>query len=394
MTGFEKERLDRLREAMAGHVEQGTVCGVVTAVSRDEEVHIDAYGTKSFPSGSPMGRDTIFRISSMTKPITAVATLILVEEGRFALDEPVGRWLPELAEPRVLRSPDAEIDDTVPIERPITVRDLLTFTWGSGQLLAMPGTFPIQDAMEARLGRTGPPQPGGMPPTEVWMAGLGSLPLIRQPGASWMYNTGSDVLGVLIERVAGRSFETFLRERIFEPLGMVDTGFSVPAADLGRLATSYVPDPTGLPVVYDEAEGGQWSRPPAFASGAGGLVSTVDDYLAFARMLLAGGSHILTPASVQQLSTDQLTAEQKAATDWVPGAFDTHGWGFGVSVRTRPEGLEAEGQYGWAGGMGTSWANDPQRGLIGILLTQGMWTSPNPPPICVDFWAGAYQALA
>jgi CubicO group peptidase (beta-lactamase class C family) len=294
----------------------------------------------------------------------------------------------------VLRSPGAEIDDTVPAERPITVRDLLTFTWGLGQVLAPPGTFPIQAAMDARLGRSGPPEPGEMPAVDKWMAGLGSLPLIHQPGAGWMYNTGSDVLGVLIERAAGQPFETFLQERIFAPLGMVDTGFGVPAADLGRLATSYRSDSeTGLPVVYDEAEGGQWSRPPVFASGAGGLVSTVDDYLAFARMLLAGGSPILAPASVQQLTTDQLTAEQKAAADWVPGAFDTHGWGFGVSVRTRPAGLEQPGQYGWAGGMGTSWANDPQLGLIGILLTQGMWTSPNPPPICVDFWAGACRAL-
>ena len=350
-----------------------------------------------------MARDTIFRISSMTKPITAVATMILVEECRLRLDEPVGRWLPELADPRVLRRPDADIDDTVPAERPITVRDLLTFTWGSGLVLAMPGTLPIQAAMQERLGRSGPPQPGEVRTADAWIAGLGSLPLIHQPGTCWMYNTGSDVLGVLIERACGRPFASFLRERIFEPLGMLDTGFLVTPANLARFATSYARDPqTGDLAVYDVAEDGQWSRPPAFASGAGGLVSTVDDYLTFARMLLAGGrtgagrsggERILSRPAVALITTDQLTARQKTATSWVPGAFDSHGWGFGVSVRTRRDGLAAVGQYGWDGGMGTSWASDPDEGLIGILLTQMMWTSPIPPDVCLDFWTSAYQAL-
>ena len=186
-------------------------------------------------------------------------------------------------------------------------------------------------------------------------------------------------------------------ERIFGPLGLTDTGFSVPAADIARLATSYGSDPeTGAPTPYDEP-GGQWSRPPAMASGAGGLVSTIDDYLAFAHLLLAGGSRggerILARPSVELLTTDQLTSAQKAATTWVPGAFDSTGWGFGVSVRTRRTDPASVGSYGWDGGLGTSWANDPREDLIGVVLTQAMFTSPSPPPVVRDFWAGAYQAI-
>ena len=231
----------------------------------------------------PMRRDTIFRISSMTKPVTAVATMILVEECKLRLDEPVDRLLPELADRRVLRAVDGPLDDTVPANRPITVRDLLTFRMGFGMVMAMPGTSPIQDAPhEVMLGQ-GPPHPSKTPAPDEWIRRLGTLPLMHQPGERWMYNTGSDVLGVLIARASGQPFETFLRERIFEPLGMKDTGFSVPAAELDRLATSYWTDPeTGALELHDEPDG-QWSRPPAFPSGAGGLVSTVDDYLAFAR---------------------------------------------------------------------------------------------------------------
>jgi CubicO group peptidase (beta-lactamase class C family) len=363
---------------------------------------VDAVGTTAYETaGAPapaMTRDTIFRISSMTKPITAVAAMILVEECRLRLDEPVDRLLPELADRRVLRRPDAEVDDTVPVQRPITTRDLLTFTFGLGMVLAPPGTLPIQAAMEEQLGRSGPPSPGAEPGSDEWIARLARLPLVHQPGTCWMYNTGSDVLGVLIERAAGVPFPTFLRERILEPLGMVDTGFSVPPAAIDRLATSYATDPqTGTPVVYDPPADGLWSRPPAFPAGSGGLVSTVDDYLAFSRMLLDGGRYrgerILSRPSVELMTSDQLTAQQKAATQWVPGAFDAHGWGFGVSVRTGRSGLGSVGQYGWDGGMGTSWASDPREGLIGILLTQSMWTSPSPPDVCLDFWTSAYQAL-
>jgi CubicO group peptidase (beta-lactamase class C family) len=214
-----------------------------------------------------------------------------------------------------------------------------------------------------------------------------------------MYHTGSDVLGVLIARASNQPFETFLRERVFEPLGMKDTGFSVPAAKLDRLATSYWIHPeTGALDLYDAPEGGQWSRPPAFPSGGGGLVSTVDDYLAFGRMMLNRGTHgserILSRASVETMTTDQLTPEQKAVSGLVAGYFDSHGWGFGVSVVTRREDLaDYIGRFGWDGGLGTSWRSDPQEDLVGILMTQRAWTSPNPPDVCRDFWTLAYQAI-
>jgi CubicO group peptidase (beta-lactamase class C family) len=197
----------------------------------------------------------------------------------------------------------------------------------------------------------------------------------------------------------GQPLETFLRERIFAPLGMKDTGFSVPAEKLDRLATSYwTPPQTGALAVYDAAEGGQWSRPPAFPSAAGGLVSTIDDYLAFGQMLLNQGKHenerILARPSVETMTTDQLTAEQKAVSGLVQGFFDGHGWGFGVAVVTRREDLAGSvGRYGWDGGLGTSWSSDPKEDMVGILMTQAAWTSPRLPDVCLDFWTSAYQAI-
>ena len=237
--GLSKERLSRMHEVMADYVERGDVPGLVTLVSRRGEVHVDVIGTQAIGESPPMRRDTIFRISSMTKPIIAVATMILVEECKLRLDEPVERWLPELAERRVLKRLDGPLDETVPAKRPITVRDLLTFRMGFGQMMAPPDAYPILSAAnEQRIGM-GPPSPSSMPAPDEWMRRLGRLPLMHQPGEQWMYNTGSDVLGVLLARASGQPLETFLRERLFEPLGMKDTGFSVPAASLDRLATSY-----------------------------------------------------------------------------------------------------------------------------------------------------------
>ena len=397
--GLSRVRLGRMHDVMAGYVERGEVPGLVTLVSRRGEVHIDAIGTRAIADSAPIRRDTIFRISSMTKPITAAATMILVEECKVRLDEPVDRWLPELAERKVLKRLDGPLDDTVPAKRPITVRDLLTFRMGFGQMMASPDAYPIlKEANEQQIGM-GPPSPSNMPPPDEWMRRLGRLPLMHQPGERWMYNTGSDVLGVLIARVSGQPLETFLRERIFEPLGMKDTAFSVPAPKLDRLATSYWTDPTsGKLNVYDEAVGGQWSRPPAFPSGAGGLISTIDDYLAFGQMMLNKGRHgseqILSRPSVETMMTDQLTPAQKAASGLVDGYFDSHGWGFGVSVVTKRHDVSGSvGTFGWDGGLGTSWRSDPTEDMIGILMTQRAWTSPNPPEVCLDFWTSAYQAI-
>jgi CubicO group peptidase (beta-lactamase class C family) len=395
--GLSKERLSRMHDVMAGYVERGEVPGLVTLVSRRGEVHVDVIGTQAFGESPPMRRDTIFRISSMTKPITAAATMILVEECQLRLDDQVDALLPELAERKVLQRLDGPLDETVPAKRQITVRDLLTFRMGFGQLLAPPDAYPILKAASEQQIGMGPPSPSSMPAPAEWMRRLGRLPLMHQPGEQWMYNTGSDVLGVLIARASGQPLEEFFRERIFEPLDMRDTSFSVPEAALDRLATSYWTDPTsGKPTIYDKALGGQWSRPPAFPSGAGGLVSTIDDYLAFGQMMLSLGKHgnerILSRLSVELMTTDQLTPEQKAASSLISGFLDGNGWGFGVSVVTRRDDIAAvPGRYGWDGGLGTSWYSDPKEEMVIILMTQCAWTSPSPPN--VYFWTLAYQAI-
>jgi CubicO group peptidase (beta-lactamase class C family) len=294
---------------------------------------------------------------------------------------------------------DAPLDDTVPATRPITLRDLLTFRMGFGIVMAPPNTYPVQAAADQQLLGQGPPHPQTPPPPDEWLRRFGTLPLMHQPGEQWMYHTGSDVLGVLIARASGRPFEAFLQERIFEPLGMKDTAFSVPAAKLDRLATSYWTHPeTAKLEVYDPAEGGEWSRPPAFPSGGGGLVSTIDDYLAFGEMMLKQGRHpngrILSRPSVETMTTDHLTAEQKAVSGLGPGFFDNHGWGLGVCVTTRRADVAGSiGQFGWAGGFGTYWCSDPREDMVGILLTQRAWTSPIPPDVCRDFCTLAYQAI-
>ena len=397
-SGLSAARLARMHDVMAGYVERGEVPGIVTAVSRRGDAHVDAIGTKAVGGGAPVARDTIFRIASMTKPIIAVATLILVEECVLRLDEPVDRLLPELAGRRVLRALDAALDDTVPAQRPITVRDLLTFRMGFGIVMAPPDTYPIQRAMTELLLGQGPPG-ASTPPPDEWLRRLGTLPLMYQPGERWVYHTGSDVLGVLIARAAGQPLEAFLRARIFEPLGMRDTGFSVPAAGLDRLATSYWTNPqTRALDLYDDAKTGQWSRPPAFPSGGGGLVSTVDDYMAFGQMMLNVGRHertrILSRASIETMTTDQLTPAQKAVSGLINDYFDSHGWGFGVAMVTRRTDVAGSiGSLGWDGGLGTSWRSDPREKMVGILLTQASWTSPNPPNVALDFWTSAYGAI-
>ncbi|HET8630206.1 MAG TPA: serine hydrolase domain-containing protein [Thermomicrobiales bacterium] len=396
--GLSQARLQRLHDAMAGYVERGEVPGLVALVSRRGETHVEALGALAL-GGAPVRRDTIFRIASMTKPVVAAAALLLVEECNLRLDDPVDRLLPELAGRRVLRRLDGSLDDTVPARGPITPRGLLTFTMGFGQLQAPPDAYPIlRAAHDLQIGM-GPPSPAAMPAPDEWLRRLGTLPLMAQPGERWLYNTGADVLSVLIARATGQPLEAFLRERLFDPLGMRDTAFSVPAAELDRLATGYRADPaTGTLAVFDEAAGGQWSRPPAFPSGGGGLVSTADDYLAFGQMLLNRGKHgntrILSRPAVEAMTTDQLTPAQKAASGLTEGFFDGHGWGFGVSVVTRRDDLAATpGRFGWDGGLGTSWHADPREDLIGVLLTQRAWDSPSPPAVCRDFWTLVYQAL-
>lgn len=396
-SGLSPAGLDRMRAVMGGAVERGDVAGLVGLVHRRGESHVVVTGSLEAGGDVPMRRDTIFRIASLTKQVTAVAAMILVEECVLRLDEPVDDLLPELAGRRVLRRPGGPLDDTVPAERPITLRDLLTFRMGLGAVMAAPGTYPIQRAMEEAGVGAGPDGPGfGV---DEWMERLGALPLAHQPGAAWMYHTSADVLGVLIARASATSLPAFFRERIFEPLGMADTGFHVPAGSLGRVAAAHVLDPdTGVLGPRPEPPGRAWDRPPAFPSGAGGpgLFSTVDDYLAVCRMLLDKGRHdggrILSRASVEVMTVDHLTPEQKAGNEIFFGSGG--GWGFGVGVEGRREDLATRpGRFGWTGGLGTTAATDPSEDLVGVLFTQTALPSPTLPRVFQDFWTTAYAAI-
>jgi len=395
--GLSKQRLERMQRVLSGYVERKEMPGLVALVSLQDDVHVETLGTLSFGDPAPMQRDTIFRIASLTKLITAAAAMILLEECRLRLDDSIEPWLPELANRRVMKSLSS-LDDTVPARRAITVRDLLTFLMGFGSVMAMPDTYPIQKLIrEYRIGGDGPPLPAQAPGTEEWLRRLGSLPWMAQPGERWMYQVSSDVLGILIARVSGKSLGTFMRQRIFDPLGMKDTAFHVPADKLDRFVTCYVfHHPTNTLDVYDGVANSSWRPEPPFESGGGGLVSTVDDYFAFSRMMLNKGRHgreqILSRATVELMTADQLTPEQRAGCEIFFGEFGSWGFGMAVDIR-RQEIFHTPGRYGWTGGLGTTAYIDPAEGMIGILLTQRMMDSPEPPKVMTDFWTLAYGAM-
>jgi len=360
--GLSKARLGRMHDIMAGHVECGSMPGLVTLVSRHGEVHVDVIGRQAF-GGAPMRRDSIFRIASMTKPVTAAAAMILVEECKLRLDDPLDRWLPELADRKVLRAIDAALDDTVPARRAITLRDLLTFRLGLGMIVVFPDRYPIQKAIAEAGFAPGPVFPSFAP--DELMRRYGTLPLIYQPGERWLYNSGTEILGVLIARAAGTTFAKFLHERIFAPLDMKDTAFHVPADKLDRFVACYMRDhATGELQVFDDPLAGKFATPPVFENGSAGLVSTADDFNAFAQMMLNGGrlgsERILSRPSVELMTTDQLTSEQKQGSELFFG--DNRGWGLGLSVVTRRDDLcNLPGRFGWDGGYGTSWYSDPRK---------------------------------
>ncbi|HEY9329711.1 MAG TPA: serine hydrolase domain-containing protein [Streptomyces sp.] len=401
--GFSKTGLQRVRAVLERHVESGRIPGLVALFSQGDETHVETLGTMRHEGGAPMLRDTIFRMASTSKPVSVAAAMVLLDECRLRLDDPVQEWLPELADRQVLKRIDGPLDDTVPARRPITVRDVLTSTFGLGMDMTVLGT-PIMGAVFEQGITPNLPEP--MPEPDEWMRRLATLPLMHQPGESWQYQIASDLLGVLVARVTGQSFESFLRERIFDPLGMKDTGFHVPADRLDRLPPLYAPDPeTGEFHVWDEAEGGRHSAPPAFQGGGGGLNSTADDYHAYFRMLLNGGTHgserILSRAAVELMTTNRLGPQQQAArhalaTDNVHISFGQGqhgGWGFGMAVRTYRGDYAPIGQFGWDGGSGTSTYADPGNRLTGILLTQVGASVPDPVRLMHDFWTTLYQAV-
>jgi len=357
-----------LHDAMAARVERGEFPGIVTLVARGEDVRVDAIGTTTFGGPVPMRRDTIFRIASLTKPVLAAATMMLVEDDVIDLEEPVHRLLPELAGQRVLARVDGPLDETVSARRPVTIDDLLTFRLGFGMITEpeFNPAYPVNVAAAELMLELGEPDPRTPHDPDQWIRLFGTLPLMYQPGERWNYNVGTLVLGVLLARAGKQSLGDLLRERVFDPLGMAETGFWLPAARARELPMYYL-NGAERPVSGPEV----WSSPPPFPSGSGGLVSTIDEYLTFARMLRDGGVHggtrLLSEQSVELMTTNRLTPEQVAGAGQILGGA---GWGFGMAVTVERDDISGPGRYGWSGGYGTTWFNDPNEGLIAIAFTQ------------------------
>ncbi len=370
-------RFRPVQELLQRKVDEGRFPGFVAALRHGGSTEVLVGGRRHLDGGQPMTPDTQFRLASVSKPLAGVLALRLVERGLVGLDDPVAPWLPELAGPRVLRSPGADLDDTVPAERPITLRHLLTNTPGFGAV----GPSPLGDALEATGGG-----PSAFPPEighDEFLRRLGALPLAAQPGERWLYHVASDVLSVLLSRVSGLPTSVLLAEEVAGPLGLGGTGFT---GDPARLATQVHPADGGLAVLDPPA--GRFAAPPVFEGLAAGLVSTAPDVLAVLTALADGGTPLLRPESARAMTSDQLTAAQRAASaeDLDP---DTS-WGFsvGVSYGGRPF---APGSWGWDGGTGTSAWVDPQRDLAGVLLTQRLMTGPED---AADwFWAAAVGCL-
>lgn len=396
--GFSPTRLAGMHYSLLRHVGKGRLPGLVALVSRRGMEHVDAIGILAFDREAPMRRDTIFRLASVTKPITAVAAMILVEECKLRLDDPVDELLPELANRRVLRTIDSELDDTVRAKRPITLRDLLTFRSGYGEVAFLSPTCPLQMALiEARLPLSAWMFPGT---PDEFMRTVGGLPLAHQPGERWLYHMSAEILGVLIARASGMPLSAFMRERIFEPLGMKDSGFTVPEAQLDRVATCYQTDfASGEVTVLEEARTDLLAQPVSFESGAGDqLISTADDLLAFGRMMLNRGAYgkerILSRPTVELMTTDQLTPEQKAASPFFEGFWSSRGWGLGLSIVTRRDDVAGvPGRFGWDGAFSTSLYVDPREELVGVLMAQCRPGALRLPPVVLDFWTSVYQAI-
>lgn len=369
--GFDPAKLAEAGAVLQGFVDRGELSGAVTLTSRGGQiVQADAIGWRDLEAGDPMRPDTLFRIASMTKPITSVAALILMEEGRFALDDPIARWIPELAEPLVLRDAAGSLRETEPARRPITIEDLLTHRSGIAYGFFSEG--PLKQTYERALGD---PAMTRMMPDE-WLIALGGLPLAYQPGERFHYGHSTDVLGFLIGRVEGKPLREVLKARVFEPLGMVDTDFWLPRDKRHRLASLYG---------YDEAAGGlakvepeMYDEPPSYTPGGGGLISSAPDYHRFARMLLGegilDGARLLRPETVRLMRTNRLTDVQRQIPFAGMPLWRTNGFGLGVSIAEdpldNPYACGAPGAMTWPGIFGTWWQADPVNDLVMIYLIQ------------------------
>ena len=393
---------DPISTAIGSVVDAGKLAGAVALAWRAGKVaHVACVGWRDMAARLPMTRNTIFRIASMTKPITSTAALMLCEEGRFSLDDPIAAWAPEFAKMRVLRSPTGPLDQTVPAARPITFEDLLTHRSGITYGAVHPG--PIAQAFAEAL--------GGDIDSEVapddWIAGLAALPLIDQPGATLHYGHSTDLLGLLIARMEDAPLGDVLARRIFGPLGMQDTGFTVPRAKAGRRAKLYGFDDAGRLVERLTGPGNSTmaERPEgmAYVSGGQGLWSTLDDYLAFARMFVGAGAvdgvRLLRPATFRRMVTNQLTPSQRATAEvtGMPLFAAGHGFGLGVAVVLEPAQALAivcgggAGAVGWPGGFGGWWQADPNDKSVLIFLTHNMV---EPQQLEQGIGLGVYRAIS
>ncbi len=391
VSGLSPERLKRIAPAMQAYVDRGQVAGVLTLIARRGEiVHQECFGLADLEAKTPMRPDALFRIYSMSKPITCVAALMLWEEGAFALLDPVSQYLPEFKGMQVLGPNGLE-----PLQREITVRDLFTHT--SGLSYPNPEGSPAerllwQATREAEA-------TGGEPDLAEWLGRICRAPLTCQPGSRWQYGFSHDVLGRLVEVLSGQPFDRFLEERIFRPLGMADTGFYVPPAKLGRLTAMYSLDSQGQ-LHLEDPPAGRWARPRRFLSGGGGLVSSTQDYLRFCQMLLNGGE--LDGVRLLGRKTIELMTQNHLPPPPLPSSFggdENHpGYGYGLGVRVLVDvarsGLAGSvGEYGWAGAAETYFWNDPVEQMIGLVMLQFMGPEGYRLMLVERFRALAYQAI-
>ncbi|MDP3118227.1 MAG: serine hydrolase domain-containing protein [Phenylobacterium sp.] len=369
---FSASGLQAIGPALQGVVDAGDLSGFVTLVWRGGEVvQVDTVGRRDVAGDKPMTRDTLFRIASMTKPITSVAALMLLEEGRLKLDDPITRWAPEFSDMQVMKAADGPLDQTVPAEREITIEDLMTHR--AGLAYGFTSVGPIAQAHEKALG----PALGTPLTPDEWMKRLGELPLSYQPGARFHYSHATDVLGFIVARIEGKTLDQVLQDRVFGPLSMTDTAFHVPPEKLDRAARLYRINPKTD--TMEEVPFPYYPAPPVFAAGGGGLVSTADDYLKFARLMLGKGEvdgvRLLKTGTVEMMTADRLTEAQKAIPFMGIPFWLGQGFGLGVSVITDPVkqawmGAGNAGAFGWPGAFGTWWQADPAADMVLIYLIQ------------------------
>lgn len=380
--GMSSERLARIVPAMQRLIDAGHIPGSVTLVARrGRVVHFEAAGKRSIENNLPMQRDAIFRLYSQTKPVTGVAVMILLEEGRFLLSDPISKYLPEFKEMRVFKGlQDGEI--VTDPARPITIHHLLTHTAGMTYEF-----FPTPVGMMYKANGIVGAAPGArFANLEEWSRALAEMPLVAQPGTEWHYSVAMDVLGRLVEVVSGMTFRDFLKTRIFDPLGMTDTDFHVPDDKLGRLVTNYSATPDGGMVLGDDPDTSPYRQPPALEMGGSGLVGTAADYLRFAAMLVNGGEldgvRVLGSKTVAFMMMDHLNDDfppdpLTSLFGLMGGGRRVWGLGFGLTgyVVTDPAltGLPvSKGVFAWGGAASTHFWVDPAEDLVGIDLTQLM----------------------